>query len=218
MSASVSPAPQIVPLFATPLVMFDVPDAAVLNKELRAVIEEREKSHPSTRKTNVGGWQSSVDMDRWGGPPAIKLLAYARSVANRMTTDIEGKTGNGPYPGHFAVTWLGSMWANINRDGHRNEFHSHPGAFWSGVYYVDDGGIGADPSLGGELEFMDPRGPLPVMNAPHLRFAGGLTAGTTEKLQPKAGRMVIFPAWLLHQVRPYHGTAERISIAFNLAV
>jgi uncharacterized protein (TIGR02466 family) len=56
------------------------------------------------------------------------------------------------------------------------------------------------------------------MNAPHLRFAGGLTAGTTEKLQPKAGRMVIFPAWLLHQVRPYHGTAERISIAFNLAV
>jgi uncharacterized protein (TIGR02466 family) len=157
-------------------------------------------------------------MDRWGGPPAIKLLAYARSVANRMTTDIEGKTGNGPYPGHFAVTWLGSMWANINRDGHRNEYHSHPGAFWSGVYYVDDGGIGANPSLGGELEFMDPRGPLPVMNAPHLRFAGGLTAGTTEKLQPKAGRMVIFPAWLLHQVRPYHGTAERISIAFNLAV
>lgn len=218
MSASVSPAPQIVPLFATPLVMFDVPDAAVLNKELRAVIEQREKSHPSTQKTNVGGWQSSVDMDRWGGPPAIKLLAYARSVANRMTTDIEGKTGNGPYPGHFAVTWLGSMWANINRDGHRNEFHSHPGAFWSGVYYVDDGGIGANPSLGGELEFMDPRGPLPVMNAPHLRFAGGLTAGTTEKLQPKAGRMVIFPAWLLHQVRPYHGTAERISIAFNLAV
>lgn len=218
MTASVSPAPQVVPLFATPLVMFDVPDAAVLNKELRAVIEQREKSNPSTRKTNVGGWQSSVDMDRWGGPPAIKLLAYARSVANRMTTDVEGKTGNGPYPGHFAVTWLGSMWANINRDGHRNEFHSHPGAFWSGVYYVDDGGIGADPSLGGELEFMDPRGPLPVMNAPHLRFAGGLTAGTTEKLQPKAGRMVIFPAWLLHQVRPYHGTAERISIAFNLAV
>ena len=129
MSASVSPAPQIVPLFATPLVMFDVPDAAVLNKELRAVIEQREKSHPSTQKTNVGGWQSSLDMDRWGGPPAIKLLAYARSVANRMTTDIEGKTGNGPYPGHFAVTWLGSMWANINRDGHRNEYHSHPGAF-----------------------------------------------------------------------------------------
>jgi uncharacterized protein (TIGR02466 family) len=210
--------PQIVPLFATPLVIFDVPDAAALNRELRAAIERREKDQASTRKTNIGGWQSSLDMDRWGGAPAIKLLSYARNVANRMTTDNEGKTGNGPYPGYFAVTWLGSMWANVNRSGHRNEFHSHPGAFWSGVYYVDDGGIGADPSLGGELEFMDPRGPLPVMNAPHLRMSGGLTAGATEKVRPKAGRMVIFPAWLVHQVRPYHGTAERISIAFNLAV
>jgi uncharacterized protein (TIGR02466 family) len=65
---------------------------------------------------------------------------------------------------------------------------------------------------------MDPRGPLPVMNAPHLRMLSGLTAGATERVRPKAGRMVMFPAWLLHQVRVYHGTAERIAIAFNLAV
>jgi uncharacterized protein (TIGR02466 family) len=222
MSMSTSPranaAPEIVSLFATPLVIFDVPDAPALNKELRGVIAEREKSQSSKQKSNIGGWQSSWDMDRWGGPQDIKLLAYARNVANRTTTDPEGKSGNGPYPGHFAVTWLGNMWANINRSGHGNEFHSHPGAFWSGVYYVDDGGIDADPSLGGELEFMDPRGPLPLMNAPHLRMSGSLTAGTTEKVRPKAGRMVVFPAWLMHQVRPYYGMAERISIAFNLAV
>ena len=46
--------------------------------------------------------------------------------------------------GHFAF--------RHNRSGHGNEFHSHPGSFWSGVYYVDDGGIAADPSLGGELD------------------------------------------------------------------
>jgi hypothetical protein len=28
----------------------------------------------------------------------------------------------------------------------------------------------------------------------------------------------MFPSWLLHQVRPYRGTAERISIAFNLSL
>jgi hypothetical protein len=28
----------------------------------------------------------------------------------------------------------------------------------------------------------------------------------------------MFPAWVMHQVRPYRGNAERISIAFNLAV
>ena len=66
--ALVSPGPEIVPLFATPLVIVDVPDAAPLNVELRRVIEQREKSHPSTQHSNSGGWQSSWDMDRWGGP------------------------------------------------------------------------------------------------------------------------------------------------------
>ncbi|MGE3652413.1 MAG: putative 2OG-Fe(II) oxygenase, partial [Reyranellaceae bacterium] len=92
--------------------------------------------------------------------------------------------------------------------------------FWSGVYYVDDGGIAADPALGGELEFMDPRGAAPAMYAPQLAFGtpGGLSGGACESIPPRAGRLVMFPSWLLHGVRPYRGTAERISIAFNLSV
>ena len=209
---------EIVPLFATPLVVHDVPDAAKLNTDLRSVIAEREKSHPGTQASNEGGWQSTWDMERWGGVPALKLLAIARNTANRVTIDRSGNAGGGPHPGVFAVTWRANMWANINRSGHGNLPHTHPGAFWSGVYYVDDGGIAADPSLGGELEFMDPRGSVPLMNAPHLRIAGNLTAGATERIRPQPGRMVIFPAWVMHGVRPYLGAAERVSIAFNLAV
>jgi uncharacterized protein (TIGR02466 family) len=203
---------EIAPLFPTPVVLFDVPDSAALNSELRATIEQREKAHPGTRHSNLGGWQSSWDMDRWGGAAAIKLLAIARNTANRVTTDRQGKP--------MAVTWRANMWANINRSGHANEFHSHPGSFWSGVYYVDDGGIGADASLGGELEFMDPRGPGPAMYAPNLAFGlpGGLSVGANETVPPRTGRMVLFPAWLLHQVRPYRGNAQRISIAFNLSL
>jgi uncharacterized protein (TIGR02466 family) len=176
------------------------------------VIEQRQQSHPGTQHSNLGGWQSSWDMDRWGGAAAIKLLAIGRNTANRVTTDRQGKP--------VATTWRANMWANINKSGHGNEFHSHPGSFWSGVYYVDDGGIAADPSLGGELEFMDPRGPGPAMYAPHLAFAmpGGLSVGANETVSPKSGRLVMFPAWLLHQVRPYRGGAERISIAFNLSL
>ena len=128
-----SKVPQVVPLFATPLVVYDVPDSAALNVELRRVIEEREKTHPTTQKSNMGGWQSSWDMDRWGGVAAIKLLAFARNIANQMTTDQQGVAGQGPYPGHFAVTWIGNMWANINRTGDANEYHSHPGSYWSGT-------------------------------------------------------------------------------------
>jgi uncharacterized protein (TIGR02466 family) len=151
-------------------------------------------------------------MDKWGGIPAIKLLAHVRNTANRVTCNREGKP--------VIVTWKANMWANVNRTGHGNEFHSHPGSFWAAVYYVDDGGIATDASLGGELEFMDPRAPGVAMYAPQLAFnmPGGLSVGANEVVRPKSGLMVMFPAWLLHQVRPYKGNAERISIAFNLSL
>jgi uncharacterized protein (TIGR02466 family) len=202
---------ETITLFATPILLSDLPDVAALNADLRAVITKREVAHPGTQHSNLGGWQSDWDMDRWGGPAAIKLLAVGRNIANQATTD---RLGNS-----VVVTWKANMWANINRSGHGNEFHSHPGSFWSGVYYVDDGGIDADPSLGGELELMDPRGPGPAMYAPHLAFGKlGLSVGANETVRPKSGRLVMFPSWVLHQVRPYGGNAQRISIAFNLGL
>ena len=198
-------------LFPTPVVHYEVPGSAELNAELRAVIERQEKSDAGTEHSNFGGWQSSWDMDKWGGMPAIKLLAHMRNTANRVTCNRQGQS--------VVVTWKANMWANINRSGHGNEFHSHPGSFWSAVYYVDDGGIDADPALGGELEFMDPRGPGPAMYAPQLAFGNaGLSVGANETVRPRSGRLVMFPAWLLHQVRPYRGAAQRISIAFNLSL
>lgn len=198
--------------FGTPIVVVDLPDGAQINASLLPVLLKRETEQPSKSHSTLGGWQSTWDVDKWAGASAIKLLAIGRNIANRITTDRAGKP--------VSIMWQANMWANINRSGHGNEFHSHPGSYWSGVYYVDDGGSSADPSLGGELEFMDPRGPAPAMYAPHLAFAipGGLSVGANETVQPKAGRLVMFPAWLLHQVRPYRGTAQRVSVAFNLGL
>lgn len=203
---------ETVAAFATPIMTVDVSDAAAMNAELTRVLLAREKEQPSKSHSTTGGWQSTWDVDSWAGAGAIRLLAIGRHIANRATVDRAGNP--------VTVPWRANMWANINRDGHGNEFHSHPGSFWSAVYYVDDGGVSADPSLGGELEFMDPRAPGAAMYAPHLAFAlpGGLSVGANETLVPKAGRLVMFPAWLLHQVRLYRGTAQRISIAFNLSL
>jgi uncharacterized protein (TIGR02466 family) len=114
------------------------------------------------------------------------------------------------------VNWKTNAWANINRRNHGNEFHTHPGAYWSGTYYVDDGGLGEDASLGGEFEMQDPRG----MYAPLLGFAvpGGQSAGASELIRPHAGQLVLFPSWLPHAVRPYRGDRERISVAFNFGL
>ena len=88
-------------------------------------------------------------------------------------------------------------------------------AFWSAVYYVDDGGAGPDD--GGELFFHDPRGLMPAMHDPLLKFRieGCVTAGYTESLRPEPGLLVVFPSWLLHGVDPFHGVRPRVSVAFN---
>ena len=200
-------------LFATPVARVELPDGPALNAALRATILAREAAQPTTRHSNLGGWQSPWDMEAWGGPAARRLLEAAFEIAAQLTVDRAGGRAVRP-------AWKTIMWANVNRAGHANEHHIHPGAFWSGVYWVDDGGIAAAPSLGGELDFMDPRGPAPAMYAPQLAFAtpGGRSIGASETIPPRAGAMVLFPAWLLHGVRPYLGGATRISVAFNLSL
>ena len=64
--------------------VFDVINGpAALNAELSTTIHAREKSHPGTQHSNLGGWQSDWEMDRWGGASAITI-----GVPNRMATFI----------------------------------------------------------------------------------------------------------------------------------
>jgi uncharacterized protein (TIGR02466 family) len=200
-------------LFGTPVVRVELPDGATLNAELRKLILAREKSQPSARHSNMGGWQSTWDMQSWGGKPAGRLLEFAFDCTAQLTVDRASNRLTRP-------AWKTIMWANVNRAGHGNQHHVHPGAFWSGVYWVDDGGIPASKDLGGELDFMDPRGASPAMYAPQLGFStpGGLSLGANEMLKPQAGMMVLFPSWLSHGVRPYLGKETRISVAFNLSL
>jgi uncharacterized protein (TIGR02466 family) len=198
--------------FATPVALATLADAEALNLELRRVILGRERQDEGVHHSNLGGWQSSWDLEQWGGEPVRRLLDAARELATRLTSDRSGRA--------VRIAWKTNAWANINRRGHGNEFHTHPGCYWSGTYYVDDGGIGEDPSLGGEFEMQDPRGVAPAMYAPLLGFAvpGGQSAGASELISPKSGQIVLFPSWLAHAVRPYRGERERISIAFNLSL
>ena len=203
---------ELLQLFSTPVAVVVLPEAETLNAGLRQTILDREAEHAGTEHSNLGGWQSTWDMADWGGPEMQRVLAQAKQLANRLTADRQGR--------QVRIDWRVNAWANVNRSGHGNEFHTHPGAYWSGTYYVDDGGIAEDPALGGQFEVQDPRGVAPVMYAPNLTFAtqGGASLGASEMLSPRAGMMVLFPSWLQHQVRPYSGERTRISIAFNLSL
>jgi len=199
-------------VFPTLVAAVETPDARPRNAALRERILARRAATPSFRASNAGGWHSERDLEDWAGPEAADVLAMARTVATGLTRHRNGDA--------VAPPWITTAWANVNGPGDSNFCHYHPGAFWSGTYYVDDGGAATDDTLGGEFEMLDPRGPGPAMLAPSLVFAGegGLSAGGTETIRPRPGLLFLFPSWLYHQVRAYRGTRERISIAFNLRV
>ncbi|MDP8994256.1 MAG: 2OG-Fe(II) oxygenase family protein [Pseudomonadota bacterium] len=206
--------PQAAGLFETMVVVDRLPGAAEINRQLREAILARQAEDKGVEISNVGGWHSDTQMLRWGGEPARKLLERIVAAADQFSVDIKAEPGR---PRH---RWFPEMWANVSGPGASNQFHRHPGAFWSAVYYVDDGyGGSPDRALGGELVLEDPRMPAIRMAAPDLRFRrpGGKPDHHETWMRPQTGRIVMFPAWLSHSVRPYKGTGLRISVAVNLS-
>jgi uncharacterized protein (TIGR02466 family) len=199
-------------LFATPLLIATLPEAEATNTELKRVILAREAASESGQRSKHGGWQSPWDMQQWGGAPMQRVLGFVRAIVEQLTVD---RAGN-----RHEIAWRVNCRANVNRQGHSNQFHTHPGALWSATYLVDDGDAGANPSLGGEFEVQDPRGVATVMYIPYLTFAGedGAALGEAHRLRPQSSMAFVFPSWLSHGVRPYRGTRERISIAINFSL
>lgn len=188
-------------LFATPVVLDELADAAELNAELEAAILARMKSDPGVRLSNLGGWQSRHDLPAWAGEAGTRLIKHAAALATENTAPAQGRAG---------LRWSIDAWANVSSSNHSNRSHVHGGSFWSAVYYVRVG-----EGEGGELMLHDPRMPALRMHAPDLRFRD---AGpeVVVSVKPKAGLMVLFPAWLSHSVQPWDGDEARISIAMNI--
>jgi uncharacterized protein (TIGR02466 family) len=203
-------------LFATPLAQIAHPAAERLNQALKEEIDRNRADNPAgVRHSNSGGWQSSADFNAWGGEGSMALTAYATELAYALTAVY--------HPEHGLVVpefeWKINAWANVNNAGDSNAQHAHPGAFWSGVYWVDDG-CDDGQEAGGELQFLDPRGVMPSLYNPELkiRIAGCLSAGLTTSIAPESGTLVMFPSWLLHSVSVFTGSRPRISVAFNFSV
>lgn len=199
-------------LFATPLLVATLPGASAINAEIKRSILAHEAASRSTQRFDDGGWQSAWDLDQWGGTPVHEVLEFVRAIVERFTVDRAGH--------RHEIAWRVLCRAQVSRNGQSREFRTQPGALWSADYIVDDGGVGADSSVGGELEVQDPRGVATVMYAPYLTFAGedGAALGEAQRLTPRSGMAVVYPSWLSHGVRPYLGRGERISIALTFAL
>jgi putative 2-oxoglutarate-Fe(II)-dependent oxygenase superfamily protein len=201
--------PQTRSLFATPVCVHFLPIAAEVNAELKPLILEKAQGAAGARGQ---GWRSAPDFESWGGGHASTLFRVVRELANSLTSTRGG--------GRLTLEWAVAAAATVRHNGEYQELAARPGAFWSGIYYVDDGYAKSDDgALGGECELADPRGALPAMVAPNLAFRvpGGLTAGQSEIIRPQSGMIILHPSWQPRGERRYDGQAARLAIEFDLA-
>lgn len=106
-------------------------------------------------------------------------------------------------------------WFHITRRGGFFALHNHPNASWSGVYCVDPGRHDAGAADSGLLSFVNPAiASAMFMDAGTARLSGPYSYNVRHlRLEP--GQLVIFPSWVLHDVKPFAGEGERITVAFN---
>jgi uncharacterized protein (TIGR02466 family) len=187
-------------LFPTPIFWHVFQQVEALNAELRELILAQEQATASAVKSNAGGWQSPTDVFKWASPAVATLRRLAASA-------VEVATSRLPLPQGFRGEFHLSGWAAVNRRGHYNTVHVHPMATWSGVYYVDPGDEPTDQG-GGLLEFSHP-----ITAAAMTFFPGALPSA--RLVRPQAGMVILFPSYLQHSVRLYHGERPRICVPFN---
>ena len=184
--------------FPTPVYIKDLSNVVPLNQYLEQQVIKWSQTDPEGKKrTNVNGWHSKTDMNQ-----KEEYNPLTRELFN-MQEEIYQKENLSRKP------VCGNMWANINYPGNSNRPHLHPNSLFSGVYWIKT------PMKSGNLMLYDPR-PGVHTTMPN-RKEGKLPSQLWREIhyEPKAGRCIMFPAWLWHEVRTNESNDTRISVSFN---
>ena len=182
--------------FPTPIYIADIKHPT-LKKQLEKDIVAWSNQDKGVVRTNVKGWHSTTDMHL---RPEYKNLVDMLYEAQRTIYEQE----------HLdSEPFLGNMWANINPPGSMNRSHQHPNSLWSGVYYVKA------PKNSGHLKVDDPRNSASMIRPKQKPGQLPPRLYRETHYEPKDGRLIMFPSWLLHCVDPNESNEIRISVSFN---
>lgn len=161
-----------------------------------------EKKTPSVLISNYGGWHSeNID------PTETPLKPLFTEIYDRVYGLHEFLGFKKDYRQVVSQAWI-----NINRRGDYNVVHTHPGAFFSGCFYVKV------PENSGRIKFATPISEhCWAISQNQVEERNGYNASTMT-VTPQENMLLIFPPWLPHHVIGSNSDESRISIAFNTTV
>lgn len=105
---------------------------------------------------------------------------------------------------------MSSMWVNIMSSLAHHSFHLHPMSVVSGTYYLQT------PPGSGDFKIEDPRIQC-FMGSPR-RLDSKEKNARYIRIQPQAGKLVLFESWLKHEVSANLSKKDRVSVSFNYSL
>jgi uncharacterized protein (TIGR02466 family) len=175
-----------------------------LNAQLNAVHTDK-REYPD--QTLRGGTQSSGDLftGRNGGGPVATLKAQIDAAVQRYIAEL-GDDARHPLLGRKRQSFdYAGSWSSRLHDGGSHTNHTHTRGWISSAYYVAVPDAVADVSAQqGWLKFGEPN------------FDARLPEAVKRTVQPKPGRLVLFPSYMWHGTVPFHDAAARTTIAFDV--
>lgn len=207
---------EISPAFSVPMVTAQLEDCEPLNRELRQLFLAREAEGDRYRNPepfvfrNAALFESNFRLFDWPQPCIARMRDFCLKSLYRAIGEVNGYDAAMLRRLHFSI----ESWFHITRRGGFFGAHNHAMHSWSGVYCVRH--EGDDPaSDSGKLVFLYPNSAANMyLDMASANFKPPY-AQNPMKLRLRAGQLVLFPSWLVHEVLPFEGEGERITVAFN---
>jgi Flp pilus assembly protein TadD len=176
-----------------------------LNAALQEALRERHRfaSHPLDQSLRHGSQTARSLLTERDAAIQALLGAFAAPIEDYRAAigrdAAHPLTARNTAPGALRGCWS----VELRRAGfHVN--HVHPQGWISSAYYVSVPDEVADAQLkSGWLKFGEPRSAIPGAHAEHV-------------IEPRAGRLVLFPSYMWHGTNPIHGTQPRLTVAFDV--
>ena len=150
-------------------------------------------------RSNVGGWHSNDELykDEEFKSTVGDILFNAKECFGHL--DVQDKY----------VPEMTGLWGMINPPGSRNNVHTHPYNYLSGVYYLKV------PPKSGNLVFLEPKPQAEVLSPPKKKDAS-IHLAHSVTWEPKENSLIFFPSWLQHEVKTNNSNADRVILSFNI--
>jgi|GEM_PF-4635992 len=173
---------------------------AFLGELTRFVTEYPHQWWEPAGKTTRGGHQTP-SLPLAGEPVMRRFESLVREAVDAYLSRLPAShVIRANWPGTYRL----DVWGTLLRRGGHQKPHIHPGGMLSGVFYASL--PKPDRPEAGWIEFG---------GAPYDTATG--YAPWTRRLEPRPGRLVIFPAYLPHSTVPFDSDHVRVSVAFDVS-